>query len=79
MKKHGELIKKARINRGIKANWVASKLGVSESTYNALENGRRKLSLERAEKIANILGTTLTDILSQDVSETLNKYTGTDC
>jgi transcriptional regulator with XRE-family HTH domain len=78
MKNYGELIKKARIDRGIRANWVASRLGVSESTYNALENGRRKLTVERAEEIAHILGITLADIFCQDVSETLKKPTGTE-
>jgi transcriptional regulator with XRE-family HTH domain len=78
VKNYGELIKKARTERGVKANWVAARLGVSESTYNALENGRRKLTVERTEEIAHILGITLADIFCQNVSGTLNKPTGTE-
>lgn len=73
---YGKMIKKARNSKGIKANWVAKKLGVSISTYSEIENGKRKLTVERAEQIANILGITLGELLCPHISETLK--TGTE-
>lgn len=77
--KYGALIKVARNSKGIKAKWVAEKIGVSISTYTEIEAGRRILSVKRAEEIAGALGMTLTELLQCQVSETLNGlgFTGT--
>jgi len=69
--KYGALIKAARNSKGIKAKWVAEKIGVSISTYTEIEAGRRILSLKRAEEIAETLGMTLAELLCFKVSETL--------
>lgn len=75
-KKYGALIKAVRRSKGIKAKWIAEKIGVSVSTYTEIEADRRNIALERAEEIAAALGMTLPELLCQSVSETLTP-TGT--
>lgn len=74
-KAYGDLIKTVRNSKGIKAKWVAEKIGVSISTYTEIEAGRRNLTLERAEEIAKALGMTLPELLQHQVSETLTNKT----
>ena len=70
--RYGSLIKEVRNSKGIKAKWVAEKIGVSFSTYTEIEAGRRNLTVERAEAIALSLGMTLPELLCHNVSESLN-------
>lgn len=66
-----KMLKRARNFKGIKAKYVAEKLGVHITTYYELEAGRRQLTMERAGEIASILGMTLQDLLCFQVSDTL--------
>jgi len=75
--KYGALIKEVRNSKGIKAKWVAEKIGVSISTYTEIEADRRNLTLERAEEIAETLGVKLPDLLRYHVSETLTQTSTT--
>ena len=68
---YGSLIKAVRLSKGIKAKWVAEKIDVSVSTYSEIEADRRRVTLERAEEIAMVLGMTLPELLRFKVSETL--------
>lgn len=72
---YGSLIKSARNSKGIKAKWVAKKLGVSISTYTEIEADRRTLTLKRAEDIAGVLGMTLPELLRHQLSESPIKST----
>jgi transcriptional regulator with XRE-family HTH domain len=69
--KYGALIKAVRNSKGLKAKWIAEKIGVSISTYTEIEANRRSITLERAEKIASAMGMTLEELLRQQVSDTL--------
>ncbi len=44
-----------RMSKGIKSKFVAAQLGITVQSYSDIEKGRRLLSVERAEKIAEIL------------------------
>ena len=48
-------LKNARYNKGISQSDIAGKINVTTQYYNLLENGHRKPSPERAQKIAEIL------------------------
>lgn len=46
---------------GLSQRNVAEKLGISHQAYSSLESGNRKLSLERAAQIADLLNLHLGD------------------
>lgn len=75
--KYGALIKAVRNSRGVKAVFIARKIGVSISTYTEIEAGRRNITLERADEIAAVMGMTLPELLRHEVSESLT-ITGTE-
>ncbi|HWR41398.1 MAG TPA: helix-turn-helix transcriptional regulator [Patescibacteria group bacterium] len=60
--KYGSVIKRERENRGLKAGYVAVKLGVSAGTYSQIELGKRGLSDQRLSQILGVLGMTLADL-----------------
>lgn len=70
--KYGNIIKKARMEKGIKQNFVAEKLGISTSAYYRIEAGETNITLDRADEIAHVLGMELVDLLRHKVSGTLN-------
>ena len=72
---YGALIKSIRNSRGIKAKWVAEKIGVSISTYTEIEADRRGITIERADEIARALGMTLPELLQHHVSDSHTDYT----
>ena len=47
-------LKHVRESRGIKSAWVAQQINVSESTYSALESGRRTLSVDRLGSLLRV-------------------------
>ncbi|EGW39355.1 helix-turn-helix transcriptional regulator [Desulfosporosinus sp. OT] len=55
-------IKEAREKAGLTQLEVAKKLKISDSFLSQLENGKRKLSLQMAIDIAEVLGMNPTDI-----------------
>ncbi len=76
---YGTRVKEIRLNKGIKAKYVAEKAGLSPSEYSAVENGRRRLTADLVVSIANALGVTPDDILCPKVSAAhINDSTGTD-
>lgn len=52
-------IKDTRIQRNITQTQMAQKLGFAQQIYQRYEQGKTKLSLENAVKIADILGVSL--------------------
>lgn len=74
---YGAIIKKIRESKGIKAIFVAKKLGLSAAGYSGIERGRAKLTVERAAEIAEILGVPITKIFfDDDISETRSAKVG---
>ncbi|MEM3486473.1 MAG: helix-turn-helix transcriptional regulator [Candidatus Methanomethyliaceae archaeon] len=75
---YGRNIRRLRLSKGIKAQWVADQLGIHISTYSNLEADRGKIDLDRAERIASLLGVSVQDILHHGISDTLTQKTGTE-
>lgn len=70
-------LKEAREAAGLTQLEIAKKLGISDSFYSQIENGKRRLSLKIALDIAAILKKTPNDLfLSSDMADC--QATGTD-
>jgi len=70
----GRLIRKARNDRGLKANYVAKKAGISLWYLSMIENGKRRPALNTLQNIAQAIGVEDVEFfLAHDVSDTLNK------
>lgn len=67
-------IKKLRELRGYDQKYMAGQLGIQQNTYSKIENGRIKLTVERATKIANILGTNIEVLENFDESQAFQLY-----
>jgi transcriptional regulator with XRE-family HTH domain len=52
---NGQQLAQSRLRKGLEQQQVAAKLGVSQPYLSLLENGKRKLTRELAEKIAEVL------------------------
>lgn len=59
-----ERIRALRMERRLREEDMAERLGISQSTYCRLERGESKLDLERMQKIAEVLEVTLEHLLS---------------
>jgi transcriptional regulator with XRE-family HTH domain len=68
-----EFIKQSRLERSISQAEMAQKLGMSRATYIAIEQGGRDLSLEEAQKLADLFGIPL-DNLKQGMAQNYEKY-----
>ncbi|MEM0138551.1 MAG: helix-turn-helix transcriptional regulator [Thermoplasmatales archaeon] len=69
--RYGQNIRRIRLSKGIKATWMAERLGIHISTYANLEADRGKIDLARADRIAFLLGVSVQDIVRPQVSDTL--------
>lgn len=61
-----ERIKKIRNLRGVKQEYIALQMGMSQSTYSKIENGNQKLTFEVIEKIANALNVSINQLTDKD-------------
>lgn len=70
-KKTGEFIRSLRVTKGLSQLEVSNEIGVSRSSYIAIEHGARELQLGEAKNIASIFGVTLDELLkgTKDESE----------
>jgi transcriptional regulator with XRE-family HTH domain len=59
-------IKRRREIRGLRQQDMADKLCMSLRSYQSLESGETKLDIERLEKIAGILETSMEELLKQE-------------
>ena len=59
-------IKKSRELKGLRQQDMADKLSMNIRTYQNLENGETKLDLERLEQIAEILETSMEELLKPE-------------
>ena len=62
----GESIKKIRKDKGLQQKQVAIEIGLDQSNYNKIENGKREPSVEVLNKLANLFGVIVDDILNPD-------------
>lgn len=62
----GRIIKKIREDKGLMQKEVSSYLGIGNSNYNKLENGRRDLSIDELQKLAKLFNMTTDTILNYD-------------
>jgi transcriptional regulator with XRE-family HTH domain len=62
----GEKIKQVRKEKGLQQKAVALEIGLDQSNYNKIENGRREPSVEVLQKLTVIFGVTVDDLLNPD-------------
>jgi len=68
MQKVNEIIRKVRKEKKLSANDVAEKVGLTQSGYFAIENGRSDISITRLYQIAEALETPVAELLGLDSS-----------
>jgi transcriptional regulator with XRE-family HTH domain len=62
----GEKIKQIRKDKGLQQKAVALEVGLDQSNYNKVENGKREPSLEVLQKLSTILGVSIDELLSPE-------------
>lgn len=62
----GEKIKQLRKDKGLQQKTVATDVGLDQSNYNKVENGKREPSVEVLQKLSVILGVTVDELLNPD-------------
>lgn len=62
----GEKIKQVRKEKGLQQKAVALEIGLDQSNYNKIENGRREPTVEVLQKLSVIFGVTVDDLLNPD-------------
>lgn len=62
----GDNLKKILAEKGISAKWLAEEVGVSPTHLSYVVNNKRNLSFELAEKIADVLHISLTDLVQKE-------------
>ena len=60
----GDNIKKLRKEKGLQQKQIAIELGIDQSNYNKIENGKREPSLDLLNKLAGLFGVSVDDILN---------------
>lgn len=65
----GEAIKQVRKGKGIKQKTVAMEIGLDQSNYNKIENGKREPSVDVLKKISDILGVSIDDLLYPEIKQ----------
>ena len=61
---YGDKIRSFRMIRGFTQEYMADQLRVAQNTYSKYENNGEKLPVETLEKIAKVLGVSVTDLIS---------------
>jgi transcriptional regulator with XRE-family HTH domain len=62
----GEKIKQLRKDKGLQQKTVATDVGLDQSNYNKVENGKREPSVEVLQKLSVILGVTVDELLNAE-------------
>jgi len=68
-----ENIKKHRKKKGYSHENMANELNISQVAYSKLEKSETKLTVERLYKLADILETTVTELLSEQTENEFNQ------
>ena len=56
-------VRRARLAAGLSLRAMAARIGVSPGTLSALENGHTRVSVERLQQVADVVGETAADLL----------------
>lgn len=70
---YGDFIREQREKLGLSQQAMAGKVGVSRSTYVAIEKGTKELTLTEAESLARLFGITIDELL-QNSAPDVQKY-----
>jgi len=68
--KYAKFIKELRTKRGFSQSFIADKLNLSRPSYTSIENGKRGLTLDEAEKLKDLFGISIEEF----AKATLPKY-----
>jgi transcriptional regulator with XRE-family HTH domain len=70
----GNKIKKLREIKGLKQEFMAEQLNISQQSYSNIENGKIDVPFSKLETIAEVLGIKIEDLISFDEKFILNNY-----
>ena len=73
MTNYAQFIKNLRVERGLSQEQVATAIGVSRSTYTAIEAGKQPLDVEEAKKLAGFFGVGVDALLAGSIPD-IEKY-----
>ena len=59
---YADLLRQLRVERGFSQSDMAEKLGLSRTSYTAIEQGKREITLSECEKLSLALGISINDI-----------------
>lgn len=65
-------IRKKREDKKYSQEYIASKLGMSQNAYSRIEQGLAKIYIDRLIQIAEVLETTVTDLIDTSPKQTVN-------
>lgn len=71
--KYAKLVKELRNKRGLSQLDLANKLGISRTSYIAIEQGKRELTLSEADKLSEIFGTSIKEMVG-GITPNYEKY-----
>lgn len=74
IKKIGERIKKAREERNYSQQYLAQQLGISQKAYSKIENSQTNVTLNHLDRIAQVLETSINQLLGTEGSTVYNNY-----
>lgn len=63
---YGNKVRALRLLRGFSQEYMADKLEINQTSYSRIENNQQKLTAEMLEKLAGVLGVSVTDITSNE-------------
>lgn len=70
----GLKIKKLREIKGLKQDYMADQLHISQQSYSNIENGKIDVPFSKIENIAEVLGVKMEDLIAFDERYILNNY-----
>ena len=72
-KDFGEFILHGRLKKGLTQTELAEKLGLSQSYYAYIENGKRNVFLDLAMRICNCLDLSLQEFVTRQYGDSMDK------
>ncbi|GHT19057.1 hypothetical protein FACS189429_6330 [Bacteroidia bacterium] len=76
MNNTGTRIKKLREERGIKQEFMADKLEITQSSYGRLEKDDNRLTVPKLQKIAEALNVSVSVIFGEKATQVINENNG---
>ncbi len=74
----GQKIKKVRELRNFTQDYVATQLGISQEAYSKIEANKTSVSIQRIEKVAEVLGINIFDLMNFDESKVFFNFSEND-